>query len=140
MRLPRLPSEGAAGRGLIERGLVTGPQLETVLEDEMGIPRVDLASYAPDDEALALVPAAVARFRGVLPLFEIEGILTVAISDPIDIFTLDELAFDLSLEVEPVLADGVDVHAAIRQYYGEGAAVEVTDSETVIVGRSSHSR
>ena len=101
----------------------------------MGIPRVDLASYAPDDEALALVPAAVARFRGVLPLFEIEGMLTVAIGDPIDIFTLDELAVDLSLEVEPVLADGVDVHAAIRQYYGEGVAVEVTDADTVIVGR-----
>ncbi len=132
------PSEGAAGRGLVDRGLVTGAQLERVLEDVMGIPRVDLASYAPDDEALALVPAAVARFRGVLPLFEIEGILTVAISDPIDIFTLDELAYDLSLEVEPVLADGVDVHAAIRQYYGEGTAVEISDSETVIAGPPTH--
>lgn len=126
------PSEGAAGRGLIDRGLVTALQLEGLLESEMGIPRVELASYAPDDEALALVPAAVARFRGVLPLFEIEGILTVAISDPIDMFTLDELAFDLNLEVEPVLADGVDVRAAIRQYYGEGAAVEVSDAGTVI--------
>lgn len=127
------PSEGASGRGLIDRGMVTPAQLERVLEDEMGVPRVDLASYAPDDEALALVPAAVARFRGVLPLFEIEGILTVAISDPVDIFTLDELAFDLSLEVEPVLADGVDVHAAIRQYYGEGSVVEVSDSSEIIV-------
>ncbi len=126
------PSEGAAGRGLVERGLVTATQLERVLEDGMGIPRVDLTSYAPDDEALALVPAAVARFRGVLPLFEIEGILTVAISDPIDIFTLDELSFDLSLEVEPVLADGVDVHSAIRQYYGEGTVVEVTGSADFI--------
>lgn len=128
------PSEGAAGRGLVDRGLVTAAQLESVLEDEMGIPHVDLESYAPDDEALALVPAAVARFRGVLPLFEIEGILTVAISDSIDIFTLDELGYDLKLEVEPVLADGVDVHAAIRQYYGEGTAIEVTDAETVIAG------
>ena len=48
----------------------------------MGIPRVDLASYTPDEEALALVPAAVARFRGVLPLFEIEGMLTVAMATP----------------------------------------------------------
>ena len=132
------PSEGAAGRGLIERGLVAGAQLQAVLEDELGIPRVDLGSYAPDEEALALVPAAVARFRGVLPLFEIEGILTVAISDPIDIFTLDELAYDLGLEVEPVLADGVDVHAAIRQYYGESTPIEVTGSETVIAGFPSH--
>ena len=45
----------------------------------MGIPRVDIASYAPDDEALALLPAAIARERNLLPLFEIEGMLTVAI-------------------------------------------------------------
>ena len=112
-------SEGEAGRDLVKRGLVSSAQLESALEDELAIPRVDLASYAPDDEALALVPGAVARARGVLPLFEIEGILTVAISDPTDIFTLDELAHELSLEVEPVLADGVDVGAAIRQYYGD---------------------
>jgi type IV pilus assembly protein PilB len=114
-------SEGSAGRNLMERGLVSAEQLEAVLEDDLGIPRVDLASYAPDDEALALVPGPVARLRGVLPLFEIEGILTVAISNPGDVFTLDELAIDLSLEVEPVLADGVDVGAAITQYYGDGS-------------------
>ena len=129
------PSEGAAGRGLLDRGLITGDQLERVLEGEMGIPRVDLASYAPDDEALALVPAAIARSRGVLPLFEIEGILTVAISDPVDILSLDELAGDLSLEVEPVLAEGVDVHTAIHQYYGPDTAFE--DSETDMIASSA---
>ncbi|NTU70605.1 MAG: Flp pilus assembly complex ATPase component TadA [Coriobacteriia bacterium] len=127
-------SDGTCGRSLIERGLVTPDQLEKVLEESMGIPRVDLASYAPEDEALALVPAAVARFRGVLPLFEIEGMLTVAMSDPVDIFALDELSADLGLEVEPVLSDGVDVHAAIRQYYGEGAVVEATAEDTIVVG------
>jgi type II secretory ATPase GspE/PulE/Tfp pilus assembly ATPase PilB-like protein len=121
-------SEGSAGANLVDRGLVSAAQLESVLEDDMGIPRVDLASYAPDEDALALVPGAVAHERGVLPLFEIEGILTVAISDPADIFTLDELAADLSLEVEPVLADGVDVGAAIKQHYGEKTLAPVPEA------------
>jgi len=116
------PTDALAGRLLAERGLVTSVQLAHVLEEELGIPRVDLASYAPDDEALALVPAAIAHRFGVLPLFEIEGMLTVAIGDASDVFVLDDLAADLNLEVESVLADAPAVSGAILQYYGEPQA------------------
>jgi len=111
-------SDAAAGRTLVERGLVNAEQLATVLEDELGIPRVDMASYAPDDEALMLVPASMARERGFLPMFEIEGMLTVAIGAPEDVFMLDELARELQVEIEAVLADGPAVRDAIEQYYG----------------------
>ena len=62
----------------------------------------------------------------MLPLFEIEGMLTVAIGEPVDIFMLDELAGELGLEVEAVLADSPAVSAAIVQYYGEEPAHEPT--------------
>ncbi len=107
-----------AGRVLAERGLVSQGDIASVLEHEMGIPRVDLSSYAPEEAALALVPASVTRSRGVLPLFEIEGMLTVAIGDPFDVFMLDELAQLLGVEVEPVLAEPAEVRAAVAQYYG----------------------
>lgn len=111
-------SDGDAGRNIIERGLVGVAQLGNVLEEELGIPRVDLSSYAPDDEALAIVPAATAHGRRVLPLFEIEGMLTVAIGDAADVFMLDELAAELNVEIEAVLADAPAVREAILQYYG----------------------
>ena len=93
------------GQVLVQRDLVTPVQIANVLEDELGVPRVDLESYAPDESALALVPGAMARRRNILPLFEIEGMLTVAIGDPIDVFELDALAAELGVEVEAVLAD-----------------------------------
>jgi len=112
------------GRVLTERGLVTSGDVATLLEDELGIPRVDLSSYAPDDDALALVPAQMARSRRILPLFEIEGMLTVAIGDAMDVFTLDSLAAALGVEVEAVLADPTSVAEAIANYYGaQGEAV-----------------
>jgi type IV pilus assembly protein PilB len=120
--------EAAAGRGvhvgviLAERALVSPVDVISVLEQEMGIPQVDLSSYAPEDDALALVPAGVALGRKVLPLFEIEGMLTVAIGDPMDVFALDDVAVDIGLEVEPVLADGASFAAALEQYYPAGAA------------------
>ncbi len=118
------PSDADAGRQLIERGLVAPGQLGPVLEDEMGFPRVDLASYAPDDEALAVVPAAIARHYGVLPLFEIEGTLTVAIGDPADIFVLDEVGEQLGFQMDAVLGDRSAVADAIVQYFGAPAADE----------------
>lgn len=111
--------DGAAGRELLERGLFTPTQLSSVLEGELGIPRVDIASYSPDDEAIELLPATVARSRNLLPLFEIEGMLTVAIGDPADVFSLDEVTAEIGIEVEPVLADSLAVTAAVEQCYPE---------------------
>ncbi len=110
------------GTVIIERGLVSASDVAAVLEHEMGVPRVDLSSYAPEDTALALVPADVARARNMLPLFDIEGMLTVAIGDAMDVFALDEVAVDVGAELEPVLADTASVAAAIDQYYGGAMA------------------
>lgn len=109
--------DAAAGRALLERGLITPAQLATVLEDELGYPQVDLASYAPDDEAIMLVPGSVARAYGVLPLFEIEGTLTVAVGDAADIFLLDALGAQLGFQMDAVLAERVAVDGAINQYF-----------------------
>lgn len=112
------PDAAAAGRSIVERGMVTSDALSTVLEEELGFPRVELASYAPDDEALALVPGSVARAAGILPLFEIEGTLTVAIGEPTDVFELDALGARLGYQMDAVLAESPAVDAAIVQYFG----------------------
>lgn len=111
-------SDAAAGKSMLAKGLVTETQLASLLEDQLGFPRVDLQSYAPDDEALALMPTSVARARAMLPLFEIEGTLTVAIGKPQDIFDLDDIGTELGVGMDAVLADASDVQAAILQYLG----------------------
>ncbi|MDZ4065216.1 MAG: ATPase, T2SS/T4P/T4SS family, partial [Coriobacteriia bacterium] len=122
-------TEAAASGGktpgdvLLERGMITAGDLTNVLEDELGMPAVDLSSYAPDEEALNLVPVAVAREHNILPLFEIEGMLTVAIGDSLDVFKLDDLGTQLGYEIEAVLADSASVRGAIVDYYGDMADV-----------------
>jgi general secretion pathway protein E len=115
------------GRVLVDRGLVTSADVGTALEDELGVPRVDLSSYAPDEDALALVPAVLARAKRMLPLFEIDGTLTVAVGDPMDVLSLDDVAAQLSVEFDPVLTDPASLLAAIAQYYGEATAAPVVD-------------
>lgn len=123
-------SDAASSRGvhvgavLAERDLVSAIDVVSVLEHEMGVPQVDLSSYAPEDDALALVPARLAHERRVLPLFEIEGMLTVAVGDPMDVFALDAVAAELGLELEPVLAESGSFQTMLEQYYPAGAVAE----------------
>ncbi|MBN1193258.1 MAG: Flp pilus assembly complex ATPase component TadA [Coriobacteriia bacterium] len=119
--------EAASAKGvhvgvvLAERDLVSPADVASVLESEMGVPQVDLSSYSPEEEAIALVSAQIARGWKVLPLFEIEGMLTVAIGDPMDVFALDSVAGELGLELEPVLTDGASFATMLDQHYPEGA-------------------
>jgi type II secretory ATPase GspE/PulE/Tfp pilus assembly ATPase PilB-like protein len=124
-------AEGASpGPLLVSRGLVSPDDIATVLEEELGVPRVDLSSYAPEDEALALVPAGVARDHRLLPLFEIEGILTAAIGDPVDVFVLDEVGAQIGMEIEPVLTESGELLEAIVQNYGDTVAGEAEAAPT----------
>lgn len=107
---------------LRESGFVRSSDIASVLEHEMGVPRVDLSSYVPEESALRMVPASTAVARRILPLFEIEGMLTVAIGEPFDVFVLDEIARELGVEVEPVLAEPDAILAALEQHYGSTAA------------------
>ncbi len=122
------------GQVLLQRDLVTAIQIANVLEEELGVPRVDLESYAPDESALKIVPGELARKRNVIPLFEIEGMLTVAIGDPIDVFELDALATELGVEVEAVLADAPAVAEAIVQHYGEAEEPEEAEAAEIEAG------
>ncbi|TLM66065.1 MAG: hypothetical protein FDZ70_10640, partial [Actinobacteria bacterium] len=109
----------SVGKIISDRGLASAADVTSALESEMGIPQVDLSSYAPEEDALAMVPADLAREFRILPLFVIEGMLTVAIGDVFDVFLLDDVADEIELEVEPVLADSASVLGAVVQYYGE---------------------
>lgn len=151
-QLEELRAEGlddvGIGRALIDRGVVTPAQLTDLLEDEMGYPRVDLESYTPDEDALEIVPGELARQRTFLPLFEIEGMLTIAIGDPCDIFDLDSIGVELGFSVDAVLADMPAVQGALDAHYppqspepqemvalpGDEPAVEIGDFYDLVEG------
>jgi len=117
------------GKILLDRGLVTTADVGTALEDELGVPRVDLSSYAPDDDALALVPGDVANANRILPLFAIDRTLTVAVGDPMDVLSLDAVGAQLGLELDPVLSDPASLVGAIAQYYPVEEAAAPAEAE-----------
>jgi type II secretory ATPase GspE/PulE/Tfp pilus assembly ATPase PilB-like protein len=130
------------GELLVRRGLVSRADLQTALARKMGYPLVDVTQFAPETEALARLPFAVASRLPALPLLLRGGRLIVAVEDPSRPEVLDDIEFASQTKVVPVLARASLLAAAIGKAYerigiatgsgasgGDAAATVEYDSE-----------
>jgi type II secretory ATPase GspE/PulE/Tfp pilus assembly ATPase PilB-like protein len=105
------------GELLVRRGLVSRADLQTALARKMGYPLVDVTQFAPETEALARLPYAVAGRLPALPLLLRGGRLIVAVEDPSRPEVLDDIEFASQTKVVPVLARAGLLGAAIAKAY-----------------------
>ena len=111
----------ALGQVLIRRWVVTEKQILQALAEQQGMPFLDLREIKIDEKAIKSVPAKFVWHYKVMPI-NIEGnILTVATSNPFDMWPLDDLETNLGYRTEKVLATSSDILEAIKKYYGVGA-------------------
>ena len=104
-------------RLLIDRGLMTEQQLSGLLAEDLGIPVISLAKYRVDHDAAKLIPERVARQYTLIPISRFGERLVVAMSDPLNIFALDDLKTLTPYAVDPVLAPEAEIRRAIEQVY-----------------------
>ena len=96
-----------------------------VVASELGTSMVDLRDWTPPEALLALVPAGTARLHGALPVNFDETGLYVALVDPLNPQTPDDLRFALGREINVVVAPDYLVEAKINECYGgEGKAMD----------------
>jgi type IV pilus assembly protein PilB len=107
----------ALGRVLVDSGVLTESQLVAALAQQIGMRFVDLTDFAVDGAALLLVPQAVCRRYNALPIGWDDGHLLVAMSDPANVFALDDIRSISNADVRPVVATKSDVVAAINRYF-----------------------
>ncbi len=92
-----------------------------IIAQELGSDLVDLSEFVPPDELLAVIPAPMARLHGALPVnFDAEGI-TVALLDPMNPQTAEDLRFALGKEIKVVVAPSHVIEKKINEVYGGGA-------------------
>jgi len=109
------------GEVLVKLGRVEEEELKRALSRQLNIPFESLVGVKISREVLGLMPARMVSHYQAAPL-RLEGErLYVALSDPLDVRTLDELRLHLGRDVEPVIATDKDIHEAIKRFYGIGA-------------------
>ncbi len=104
------------GRVLIDLGLIKESDLVAALARKIGLDFVDLTEFQVDASAASLIPEQVARRYRALPIGYEDSKLVVAMSDPANVFALDDIRTITGMQVKPVVATAADVEQAIRKY------------------------
>ena len=91
-------------KALVEKGLIKEKDLLVLLVRELNIPFINLSKYKIDPSLQEIIPERVARQYQIVPLSLLDQNLTVAVSDPLNVFMVDDLKNITGLEVEIVMS------------------------------------
>lgn len=106
---------------LARMGFAPEERVFNILSRQLRIPYLKLRDKQIELSVIRRVPAKFASHYKIIPVELSGNILTIAMADPRDIRTLDDIRLLLGLEVKPVLASEFEINDAIRKYYGVGA-------------------
>src|SRR5215208_5222602 len=112
---------GKLGYNLIKLGYVKDEEITALLSKQYGVPSIALTQFEIDPAVVKLVPADTALKYQIVPLSRVGATLTIAMTDPTNVFAMDDLKFMTGYNVEPVVASETAVVEAIQKYYGKAA-------------------
>jgi len=112
----------AAGVGVVDymvaNGMLRPADVTQAKAAHFGAEVVNLAGMHIDDEVIAAVPRHIAKKYRVVPVYLHDNTLTVAMSDPSDLATIDSLTHLLGKEIVVMVASEPEIEAALAKYYG----------------------
>ncbi|HTS12949.1 MAG TPA: type IV-A pilus assembly ATPase PilB [Candidatus Limnocylindrales bacterium] len=118
---------GRLGTCLVKLGLVSDDDITAVLSRQYGVPSINLKFYEVDPAVIKLVPQETAIRYQIVPLSRVGSTLTIAMTDPTNVFAMDDIKFMTGFNVEPVVASETAISEAIHKFYGEVESVEALD-------------
>src|SRR5262245_37397515 len=105
------------GALLVELGAIDETELTKVLAAHLKLPMADLRKAVPEDDAIALVPEAIARAHTAIPLRTTDQGLQVAMVEPTDAKAIADLESAAGLPILPVIAPASDIRRAMDKAY-----------------------
>jgi type IV pilus assembly protein PilB len=134
---------GRIGSLLVKQGAIAEGDLTNFLSKQYGVPAISLKDFEIDADVIKLVPKAAAEKHQVVPVNRAGSSLIIAMSDPSNIFAIDDIKFLTGYNVEVVVASEQAIREAIERYYSEkGPSYDdlmqgFDDSEVAIVEAES---
>jgi len=117
------------GSVIARLGYCSEHDITSFLGSQFGLPSADLDQWpAIDPSVISLLSGELAKKHKVLPLQTTGNVLTIAISDPTDIITMDEIRFYTGFNIDLVVASEIGLVRAIERYYGGTRAVRLAES------------
>ena len=119
------------GEMLVEQGVLRHDQLARVVAERFGLDYVDLSEYDLDMGAVHLIGAEAAkRYKAVPVGFTDDGELLLAMADPTNVLTVDDVAMITGRRVRVAVASVEDLHLLLTKLAGiEGSIEDIVDDE-----------
>jgi len=115
---------GRLGTCLMKLGFVSDDEITGVLSRQYGVPSINLKYYEVDAAVIKLIPQDTAIRYQIVPLSRVGSTLTIAMTDPTNVFAMDDIKFMTGFNVEPVVASETSISEAISKFYGESQSEE----------------
>ncbi len=116
---------GKIGSILVEMQFITEDDITGVLSRQYGVPSINLDYFEVDADVVKLIPLETAQKYQVLPLSRVGNTLTIATTDPSNVFAMDDIKFMTGFNIEPVIASEGGITRAIEKYYGTPHSIEL---------------
>src|SRR4030088_278280 len=118
---------GRLGTCLMKLGFLSDDEITGVLPRQYGVPSINLKFYEVDASVIKLIPQDTAVPYQIVPLSRVGSTLTIAMTDPTNVFAMDDIKFMTGFNVEPVVASETAIAEAISKFYGEVQSGEELD-------------
>jgi type IV pilus assembly protein PilB len=116
---------GKLGEVIVKMNFITEKGILEALSDQFGIPQINLDQTEIDVDVLPLIPLNTIRRFHIMPIRQVNNMLTIAMSDPTKAFDLKEIKLLTGLDIEPLLASENAIAKAIETHYETNHAVEL---------------
>ncbi|MBR2046450.1 MAG: Flp pilus assembly complex ATPase component TadA [Agathobacter sp.] len=139
LRLQKETMQGKRlGTVLIESGIITEEQLIETLQMQLGVEFIDLNNTAIPPEMAQVLPKKIAKKHMVIPVKVVHNELYLAMVDPLNFITIEEVQAATRKKVIPVIATNAAMERAVLNLYSnEGAARAIEDMKKDNVAETS---
>ena len=110
---------GQIGRILVDLGYLAENDLLAALAAQMGILKVDLAEKVIPEDLISRMDAATVNIFRLVPFAQDGNMVKVALSDPTNLASLDDVRFMLGCELEAYFADPDQIDEVIKKHFQE---------------------
>ncbi len=114
-------SQERIGDILIKLGLINDDDFYKILSQQSGVDYIRLRDIKIDPVVIEKIPAKFACHYELIPIEITDSTITVAMTNPLDIHTIDDIRLLLKRDIKAVLASRKEILEAIKKYYGVGA-------------------
>jgi len=104
------------GELLVEMGYCTENQIASALAQGYGVPYAQVTPKICDPKVIEILPREFLEEYIVLPLFKVNNVLTIAVSEPTNVFLIDEIERISGCKVQIVCSTSKDIKATLQTY------------------------